>query len=222
MKQLFLTLVLCAASYAQVAEKANERYQTPDGRERVAKSLGSPNRAERLEAKQLVEAMSLTPGMTVVDLGTGVGFMLPHLSKAIGPTGRVLAEDIFVDFLDKAKQKAESEKLSNVEFIQGTETDPKLPEDSVDVVLALDAYHHFNYPEQMLAGIWKSLRRGGKLVLVDFYKDGFRDPEHIRLDEADVIREIEANGFRLVSNRVHVPEKQYMLILEKSAAGSGE
>ena len=72
----------------------------------------------------------------------------------------MIAEDIFDDFLASAKQRAENQKLDNVTFVKGTETDPKLPEGAVDIVLALDVYHHFDYPEKMLAAIHKSLKPG--------------------------------------------------------------
>jgi ubiquinone/menaquinone biosynthesis C-methylase UbiE len=210
-----LPLIVCVAIYAQVAEHANTHYQSAEDRARMAKGLSAPDRDERQKPKELVEEMSLLPGMTVVDLGTGVGYMLPYLCKAVGPSGHVIAEDIFSDFLEKAKKNAAEEMLSNVTFVLGTETDPKLPEDAVDVVLVLDAYHHFNYPQQMLAAIRKSLRTGGRLVVVDYYKDFFRDPNHIRLDKADVIKEIESSRYRLITNRDHIPGKQYMLNLER-------
>ena len=38
------------------------------------------------------------------------------------------------------------------------------------MVLALDVYHHFNYPEKMLAAIHQALKPGGKLVVVEYYK----------------------------------------------------
>src|SRR5882762_3149801 len=160
--------------------------------------------------------MALQPGMVVADIGVGAGYMLPFLSHAVGAKGSVVAEDIQDDFLAKARTKVESEKLSNVTFIKGSETDPLLPDGGVDVALALDSYHHYDYPEKMLAGIRKGLKPGGKLVIVEFYKRPNAMPngralEHIRLDAPDVIKEIEANGFRLLSQREHVPDSQYML-----------
>jgi ubiquinone/menaquinone biosynthesis C-methylase UbiE len=163
-----------------VAQQANSTYQTEAGRKNVAQSLNSPTREATQKPGELIKSMGLEPGMTVADVGTGVGFMLPFLSRRVGPAGRVLAEDIFDDFLAGAKQTAEEQKLSNITFIKGTETDPNLPEGQVDMELVLDAYHHFDYPEKMLAALYKALKPDGKLVIVEYYKRESAMPEAAR------------------------------------------
>ena len=216
-------LFICTAAFAQVADKANEGYKTHEGRENVAKGLGDPTREERQKPRDIVDAMDLKPGGTVADVGTGVGFMLPYLSHAVGDTGHVIGEDIQSDFLDKAKMKAQLSRLNNVQFVLGTDRDPKLPADSLEGVLVLDVYHHFDYPEAMLEHIRDSLLSDGKLVIVEYFKrpgamqggDPNRAVEHIRLDQDDLIKEVEANGFRLVSKRDLVPKSQYLVIFEK-------
>jgi predicted methyltransferase len=210
----------CTMLWAQVATDANQRYQTAEGRKALAAGLGGPARDATERPQELVDEMALKPGMTVADVGTGVGYMLPYLSRAVGPSGRVMAEDIFDDFLDAAKQRAGEQKLVNVAFIKGTETDPRLPAGSVDVILALDSYHHYNYPEKMLAAFAQALRDGGRLVVVEYYKRPNAMPggdavKHIRLDEPDLVREIESHGFRKVSEREHIKGSQYMAVFEK-------
>jgi ubiquinone/menaquinone biosynthesis C-methylase UbiE len=218
---LVYAVLLCAlAATGQIAKQANEGYKTPGGRDTVAKALSAPDRDEKQKPRQLVDAMSLKPGMAVADIGTGTGYMLPFLSEAVGARGRVFSEDIFPDFLEKAKNTAKQHRLANVEFIQGSETDPGLPENGVDVVLALDSYHHWNYPDKMLAALHRELRGGGRLVIVEYYKrpaamPGGRAMQHIRLDAPDVIKEIESNHFRLLSEHDHVKGSQYMAIFEK-------
>lgn len=213
--KLLALLLSVAGAYAQVAGNANNGYKTKEGRTRVATTLAASDRDGRQKPQELVDAIQLKPGMTVADLGTGVGYMLPYFHKAVGPTGKVIAEDIFPDFLEQARATAAKHALSNVEFVHGTDQDPKLPENAVDVAFTLDAYHHFDYPEKMLTAIGRSLKSGGRLVIVDFYKAGFRDPAHIRLDRDDVIKEVESYGWKLVSKQDHIPNSQYIAIFQK-------
>jgi ubiquinone/menaquinone biosynthesis C-methylase UbiE len=221
---LFLvSLVFSAGAFAQVATDANQNYQTHEGRENIAKGLGDPAREERQMPRDIVDAMDLKPGATVADVGTGVGFMLPYLSHAVGDTGKVVAEDIQNDFLDKAKFKAQLSRLSNIQFVLGTDRDPKLPADTLEGALVLDVYHHFDYPEAMLGHIHDSLLSDGKLVIVEYYKrQGAMpgsDPDlalrHIRLDQDGLIMEVEASGFRLISKRDLVPKSQYIAIFQR-------
>lgn len=226
MKRFSILLFLCTATtFAQVAEKANEAYKTQEGRDAIAKTLGNSHRDETQHPRELVEAMGLRDRMKVADVGTGIGFMLPYLSHAVGPAGMVYAEDIAPDFIEKARLRASTTGLTNVKFILGTDRDPKLPGGVLDAVLVLDTYHHFDYPEAMLRDIRESLVSDGKVYIVDYYKrpnamgpgSGDRALQHIRLDLDDLIKEVEENGFHLVSKREHIPGSQYIAVFEKAA-----
>ena len=221
MRRMLVWFAMAGALSAQVAQQANSTYQTEAGRDNVAKSLIAPTREGTEKPRELIESMGLQPGMTVADVGTGPGFMLPYLSERVGASGHVLAEDIFDDFLAGAKKTAAEHKLTNVTFVKGSVTDPNLPEGQVDMELVLDAYHHFDYPDKMLAGLSKALKPDGKLVIVEYYKrpsamPGGRAVTHIRLDMPDLIKEVEANHFHLIMEKEHIKNVQYMLILEKS------
>lgn len=209
--KILAALILTAAVWAQVADDANKSYKTKEGRDKVAATLDDPHRDGRQKPLELIAAMNIKPGMTVADIGTGTGYMLPYLGNAVGPNGKVFGEDIQTDFLDRAKAK----NVANAQLILGTPTDPKLPPNSVDVALILDVYHHFDYPDKMLAAIRSGLKPGAHLVIVDYYKSASPSPGHIRLERDDVAAEIEHNGFRLLSKREHIPKTQYMLTFEK-------
>jgi ubiquinone/menaquinone biosynthesis C-methylase UbiE len=218
---LFAALALAAGLSAQVAKDANSGYKTPEQRQAVAQGLANPERDSVQKPGKLVREMGVKPGMTVADIGTGVGYMLPVLSKAVGPEGKVIAEDIFDDFLEGARQRVEEAKLTNVTFVKGADIDPNLPAGQVDIAMALDVYHHFDYPEKMLAAISKALKPTGRLVIVEYYKRPDAMPNgramtHIRLDMPDVIKEVEANHFHLIAEKETIPNVQYMLVLEKS------
>jgi ubiquinone/menaquinone biosynthesis C-methylase UbiE len=210
-------LLLPVIGWCQVAQEANRDYQTPEQRAAIVQRLEAPARVKNLRPRQLVSALEIVPGSTAVDLGTGTGILLEELSKAVGPKGRVIAVDIYPDFLDRARARAKSAKLTNVEFVLGTEKDPKLPSSAADLVLVLDAYHHFSYPERMLAAIRQALRPGGRLAIVEYHKKRGAmeaDPElalkHIRAAEDQVVREAKAAGYELVRVREHAPGSQYI------------
>ena len=149
--------------------------------------------------------------------------MVPFLASAVGPSGKVFAQDIHEDMLQQVVEKSEAANLSNVTTIFGTAKNPNLPENGVDLAFSLDSYHHFDYPAEMLTGIRRSLRQDGRLAIVDYYRRPGSMPgrdagwieKHIRLDEDDVVKEVEANGFRLLSRVVHIPGRQYVLIFGK-------
>ncbi len=219
-RKTLILLLLASAAAGQVAETANKQYQTKEGRENIAKGLGDPARDEKQKPRDIIEAMELKPGMIVADVGTGVGYMLPFLSRAVGPGGKVLAEDIQTDFLDKAKMRAKTSDVRNATFILGTPENPKLPADTLNAVLILDAYHHFDYPDQMMANVKDSLLPDGRVYIVDYFRSATAMPngralEHIRADRDEVIKEIESYGYRLLWKRDLIPGSQYILSFEK-------
>jgi ubiquinone/menaquinone biosynthesis C-methylase UbiE len=224
MKKLICLFLFCVAAFPQVAEQANEEYKTKEGRAQVAKNQIDAAREERQRPRDIVDQMGLEPGQLVADVGTGPGFMLPYLSRAVGDKGTVYAEDIQQDFLDQAKVRANTLNLKNVKFVVGIDRDPRLPSDTLSGVLILDAYHHFDYPEAMLSKIRDSLVSDGKLVIVEYYKrrgsmpnrnDPDRPLTHIRLDENDLISEVAANGFKLTDKHELVPKSQYIVTFVK-------
>jgi len=215
--RFLIAILVVSAAWAQVATDANSGYRTAEDRQNsVTRNVARFEERDRTDKpEELIATLGLRPGMTVVDLGTGTGYMLPYLSAAVGPTGRLIAVDIFEEFLAAAKTHAAEKNLSNVEFVLGTDTDPKIPMGEADLVLTLDVYHHFDYPEKTVGALRRGLKAGGRFAVVDFYKDSFRDPKHVRLDQADLIKEVEGFGFRLVSKADHDPGKEYIAIFTK-------
>lgn len=197
---------------AQVAQKANEGYQTPEARQGMVKTLTDPARDARQKPQQLVAALGIHPGSTVVDFGAGPGYMLPYLSKAVGAQGRVIAQDVFAEFLEKARQRTSG--LTNISFVHGSVRETKLAAQSADLILVLDVYHHLDYPAQTLAELRRALKPGGRLAIVEYHKNDValngRAKEHVRLAQNDAIAEIEANGFRLESRSDFAPQVQWL------------
>jgi precorrin-6B methylase 2 len=175
--------------------------------------------------QRVVDAIHLKQGDTIIDVGAGKGTWLPVWSAAVGPTGRVIAEDIDKQSLDRARKTASEQKLTSVELVQGTSKDPALPDRCADLIVVMDAYHEFQFPAEMLAHISRALKDVGRLAIIDFYKpeklvSTLPPPWHIRLDKNDAIHEIESEGFRLLSVEDHLGGKQYIAIFANNKSPS--
>ena len=103
----------------------------------------------------------------------------------------------------------------------GTEHDPKLPVNRLDGAILLDTYHHLNYPAEMMRGIHRALKPGGRLFIIDYYRSRENPAanleavrRHIRLDRDDVVKEVQAQRFHLTNQFDHTPFL-YILVFEK-------
>lgn len=152
--------------------------------------------------QDVVAALALQPGMHVADIGAGTGFYTHLFAQQVGSSGRVYAVDISRNFIEHILRAATEQGMNNVEGIVSTQQTTNLPADSMDLVFVCDTYHHFEYPQTMLASIHKALRRNGQLVIIDFRKQpGISSSwvmSHVRANEADIVREVEIAGFRLI------------------------
>ena len=166
--------------------------------------------------KAIVEALGVSPGMTVADVGSGTGLFLPLLSEAVGKQGRVYAVDVSPRFLEHLRKRVEAEGLDPVRVVEGGAKSANLLESAVDRILLIDTYHHFEYPDPMMESLFEAMRPGGELLVVDFERipGTSRDwiLEHMRADKQTFTREIAASGFELVGEvDVEKLEENYVL-----------
>lgn len=200
------------------APAVNEPYRDPDY-ETWVQRFERPGREVYDRRLDIMKASGVEPGMTVADIGAGTGLFTRLFAKEVGPTGKVYAVDISKRFIDNVLRTAREQGLANVEGIVNTQTDTKLPAQSIDLAFSSDAYHHFEHPREMLASIHRALKPRGRLVVVDFRREPGRSSawvlEHVRLGKDEVVREIEAAGFRLIEDRDFLREN-YFLAFEKA------
>ncbi|MCI0418554.1 MAG: class I SAM-dependent methyltransferase [Acidobacteria bacterium] len=169
------------------------------------------------QPEKVLDALAIRSGMTVADVGAGNGYFTLRLARRVGSAGRVLAVDVQQDMLDLLKKSKDRESLTHIELVLGTPTDPRLPQAAVDLALLVDVYHEFQHPEEMMAGIWESLKLDGVLVLVEYRGEDASvpiKPEH-KMTVAQVLKEIEPMGFRLRKKLDFLPW-QHIFIFEKA------
>jgi SAM-dependent methyltransferase len=164
-----------------------------------------------------ITAIGVKKGMTVADVGAGVGYFSLRLAKRVGPTGKVYAEDIQPEMISLLRSNAAKVGLNNVTPVLGMEADPKLPANSLDVVVLVDVYHEFSQPQQMLQKIRKALKADGRLVLLEYRKEDPNIPiraEH-KMSVAEVKAEVEPEGY-LLDKLVKDLPRQHVLIFRKN------
>jgi SAM-dependent methyltransferase len=178
-------------------------------------------RSER-EIEELPETaldkIGVSEGVTVADVGAGVGYFTLRLSKRVGPSGRVHAVDVQPEMLTILKNRVREAGLRNVIPVLGSESDPRLPAKTFDLILLVDVYHEFSQPQKMLEKMRQALKDTGRLVMLEYRKEDphipIRSEHKMSVQEAKL--EVEAEGFRLEEVLQDLP-RQHILIFRKSA-----
>ena len=172
--------------------------------------LESPDRAGWQQPARVVETLRLRAGMTVADVGAGTGYFARRFAAAVGPTGKVLALDIEPEMLEELRRRAPD--ATNIETRRAEPADPGLAPASVDVVFICDTGHHLHDRVRYYGKLRRALRRGGRLVLVDFYKRPLPvgPPVQEKLSRAETQRDAEAAGFRLRASHTFLPHQYFL------------
>jgi len=163
---------------------------------------------------EILAATGVRPGWAVADVGAGTGLFTLLIARAVQPDGTVFAVDISPGFVDGILQRAQGQGLENVRGVVNSQTDVRLADGSIDLAFACDTYHHFEYPASMLASLWRALRPGGYLVLIDYRRaPGVNAPwvlGHVRAGRDQVVREVTEAGFELADEQDLLRESYFL------------
>jgi len=200
-KKLWL-LVFCTSVLVIAPAVASEPKTTATPEQSEKSSPTKPkNRNDSLRA--LTKHLGLGEGAAIADVGAGGGRDMQVFAEIVGKTGTVLAQEIVESKVKLIEKKAKENKLSQVRAIHGRDNDPRLPAASADLAFTHYVYHHFAKPREMLRGLWKSLKPGGYLVVVDKQRGTLSDwvaretraKKHHWTSETTVVREAREEGF---------------------------
>ncbi|MEM9929035.1 MAG: class I SAM-dependent methyltransferase [Bacteroidota bacterium] len=178
-------------------------------------AAGWLERAEREREEnvsQAIENMDIQPNEHIADIGAGSGYYTFRMASKV-PQGKVYAVDLQPEMLAIMDEKITREGIKNVELVQGSETSPQLPENSVDLVIMVDVYHELSHPREMMQNIVSALKPGGRFVLLEYRMEDPQVPikRLHKMSEKQAVKEMKAVGLRLRENIGNLPWQHWMV-----------
>ena len=181
---------------------------------RGAPWLERATRTEEEHPDELMAALPIETGMLVVDIGCGSGYYARRLAAVVGPEGSVLCNDIQPEMLRIATELAADAGVANMSTVLGTQSEARLPEGEVDLMLLVDVYHEFSAPEAMLQSMRGALAPDGVIALAEFRLEG-RSAAHIKLEHRMSIEQVMEEwlpaGYELVERVDSLPTQHLFL-----------
>ncbi len=165
-------LAACDQIMPVTTERPDSALEFPEPDRPVAKVVSNQfanedARDERNEAQVVMELAEIRPGMTVADIGAGEGYYTVRLADKVGADGRVLAQDISREALERLGRRVEKERLENISIKLGEPADPQLPSDSFDRIFMVHMYHEVTEPYAFLWRMWPALNAEGQIIVVE-------------------------------------------------------
>jgi SAM-dependent methyltransferase len=177
--------------------------------------LENPDRLIWLPPGEVISALGLRAGMTVVDIGAGTGYFSIPVAQAVGERGRVVAVDLQQGMLDILGGKIK--KLpgrENIDLVRGEATATTVPAGSGDIILMANIWHELDDHPAVLAEMKRILAPGGVLAILDWRPD--REPPpgpptgH-RVPAGDVGSDLSVNGWK-PSGVIHIGRYHYLIL----------
>lgn len=188
-----------------------DRHHRFEDAEAWAERFEDPARDEWQKPAEVMRALSLSADARVAEIGSATGYFATRIAARL-TRGSVWGIDIEPDMVLYLRDRARREGLTNLFSILGLADEPLLPE-PVDLVLVVDTYHHISDRPAYFGRLREHLRPGGRVAIVDFKKGDLPvgPPDSMKLDPAEVTRELESAGYRRIANHEFLPY-QYFLV----------
>jgi predicted methyltransferase len=177
-----------------------------------AKAFDDPARDAWQRPAEVIELMHIAPGSVVADLGSGTGYFEGWLSRAVGPSGQVLALDVEPKMIEFMKERAAQQGLANVQPRLVALDDPGLAAGSVARVLIVDTWHHIDDRARYSGKLAQALAPGGEIWIVDFtLESDVGPPAQYRVTPEQAVSELEAGGLKAEIVVQEQLPKQYLV-----------
>ena len=176
------------------------------------------------DVTRLTEHLQLRPGMQVAEIGAGAGSLTVAIAQAIGPEGHVFSNEIDRGRHGAIRSAVEKAGLSNVTIVESGAADANLPAACCDALFMRNVYHHFDDPGTMNASLFRAMKPGARIAIIDFPPrggqeadtPGARDQGNAHgVTTASIERELQAAGFELVMTEQQRGDRWFMVVGRK-------
>jgi ubiquinone/menaquinone biosynthesis C-methylase UbiE len=123
------------------------------------------------QPRRVMDSLGVQSGMVIGEVGAGDGYFTWFLAERVGDSGKVYANDIDDDELDKIRRKVLRDSLTNIIPILGETTETNFPDSTMDMVIMVYVFHHLEEPVPFFRKLTRTLKPGAPVVIVE------RDPE---------------------------------------------
>jgi ubiquinone/menaquinone biosynthesis C-methylase UbiE len=175
----------------------------------LASGAGAQSARENAADKEwLVKSLEIRAGSVVGEIGAGGGDLTFLLAAEVGEAGRVFSNELNKDRVQALRREVGTRALANVTIVDGRELETNFPDQCCDAIFMRNVYHHFGDPPAMNASLFKSLKPGGRLAVIDFTPPpggelgpGHRgEDNHHGITAPTLERELKAAGFEILSS----------------------
>jgi ubiquinone/menaquinone biosynthesis C-methylase UbiE len=180
--------------------------------------LDRKDRAQEEQPHILVDALDLKPTDVVADVGAGTGYISFKIAPKVSQ-GKVLAVDVQPEMIKILSDRISQSHAKNITPILGTEQDPKLAPNSLDLAIFVDVYHELAYPREVMTVVAQALKSSGKIALVEYRAEDpfvFIKPHH-KMSQAQARKEMQALGLEWLETKSILPQQHLMLFTRQSA-----
>jgi len=187
------------------------------------RAIAAPSRSASQEISRLAQEMHWAPDAAVADIGAGDGSYAFETAKIVGPSGHVYATELDQAKLKALRESVATRKLENVTIIESAADDTRLPSDCCDAIFLRHVYHHITQPEAFDRNLFRSLKPGGRLAIIDFPPENSLPPvEGVPanrgghgIPEKIMVGELTAAGFHVEKTIDHWSGNDYCVIFTK-------
>lgn len=160
-------------------------------------SSAQSRRDAQVQPEKLMDAIGVKPGMVIGEAGAGEGYFTFKLSRRVGETGRVYANDIVERVLMVIENRCEREGITNITTILGKVEDPLFPEGALDMIFMISAFHDFEKKVEWLNNVKPYLKPGATLVIVESDPDkSGRGSGHL-MTKDEILETVKESSFML-------------------------